>query len=514
VALVPLLTAGAGCSDGGIAGNAGAQGDERADASQGTPDASVDARAGTLDAGAEGVDAGAEVADAGIEGTDDGKGEDEGAERMDAMDEERAVADRDATDACTDEKCDGGCLPDSSACDVNTVVGIITNVTAGDFHTCALLSSGNVRCWGDGSYGRLGYGNIANIGDNETPASAGNVDVGGTVTQIAAGSAHTCALLSTGAVRCWGFGNVGRLGYGNTDDVGDNEPPTRAGNVDVGGSAIRIAAGTTHTCALLATGGVRCWGWNGYGQLGYGNTKIIGDDEAPASAGDVAVGGAVTQIVTGLYHTCALLTTGKVRCWGWGEHGQLGYGNLNNIGDGETPASVGDVDVGGTVTQLGAGSVHTCALLSTGSVRCWGDGQYGQLGYGNTNVIGDDETPAGAGDVQLGGTAIQIAVAGVHTCALLSTGSVRCWGDGQFGPLGYGNTNNVGDDETPAAAGDVDVGGAVARIAVGGRHTCALLSTGGVRCWGDGWRGDLGYGNTNNVGDDETPASAGDVPVF
>ena len=136
------------------------------------------------------------------------------------------------------------------------------------------------------------------------------------------------------------------------------------------------------------------------------------------------------------------------------------------------------------------------------------------LGYGNTEDIGDDETPASAGDVNLGGLAVEIAAGGEHTCALLTTGAVRCWGHGARGALGYGNIEDIGDDETPASAGDVYIGGTAVHITAGAGHSCALLATGAVRCWGAGLTGCLGYGNTEDIGDDETPASAGDVPVF
>jgi alpha-tubulin suppressor-like RCC1 family protein len=386
-------------------------------------------------------------------------------------------------------------------------------LAANIWHTCALLNTGNVRCWGEGRSGSLGYGNTNTIGDDESAASAGDVNVGGTVTQIAAGGGHTCAILSSGAVRCWGGGVSGALGYANTNSIGDDERPVQAGDVDVGGKVVQITTGTDHTCALLDTGAVRCWGGAVYGRLGYGNTNAIGDNETPASAGNVNVGGTVVQISAGVSHTCALLDTGTVRCWGQGEYGRLGYGNTNAIGDDEPPAAAGDVNVGGTVTQIAAGGAHTCALLSTGKVRCWGEGTSG-LGYGNVNSIGDDENPASAGDLSIGGTAVKIATGRNNTCALLDTGVVRCWGSGQFGKLGYGNQNNIGDNELPASAGDVSLGGSVLLIAAGIDHNCVLLRTAGVQCWGSGGMGRLGYGNTNNIGDDETPASAGTVPLL
>lgn len=263
------------------------------------------------------------------------------------------------------------------------------------------MTDGTVQCWGHGASGKFGYGNVRDIGDDETPASAGLVSVGAEVSQISAGGSHTCALLPTDAVKCWGEGANGALGYGNTDSIGDDETPALEGDVNVGGDVVEIAAGGSHTCALLTTGDVRCWGAGDRGQLGYANTENIGDTEAPASAGNVNVGAKVAQVVAGNNVTCALRVDGDVTCWGDGAYGALGYANTENIGDDEEPASAGTVDVGGKVVQLAVRESHVCALLATDSVRCWGRNNLGQLGYGNTNNIGDDETPASAGDVRL-----------------------------------------------------------------------------------------------------------------
>ncbi len=384
-------------------------------------------------------------------------------------------------------------------------------MSAGTFHTCARWTDGTVQCWGHGASGKLGYGNVRDIGDDETPASAGLVSVGAEVSQISAGGSHTCALLPTDAVKCWGEGANGALGYGNTENIGDDELPSSVGVVDVGAAVAELSAGGGHTCAGLADGNVRCWGIGINGQLGYAATETIGDDETPSSAGNVDVGGTVMQVAAGGSHTCALLATGRVRCWGLGFDGRLGYGNTDSIGDDETPASEGDVDVGGDVVEIAAGARHTCALLTTGDVRCWGAGDRGQLGYANTENIGDTEAPASAGNVNVGAKVAQVVAGNNVTCALRVDGDVTCWGDGAYGALGYANTENIGDDEEPASAGTVDVGGKVVQLAVRESHVCALLATGSVRCWGRNNLGQLGYGNTNNIGDDETPASAGDV---
>jgi hypothetical protein len=340
---------------------------------------------------------------------------------------------------------------------------------------------------------------------------------------VSAGDAHTCALLDNGTVRCWGFSADGQLGYGSTTTVGDDESPASVGpvNLGVGRAATAIAAGSYHTCAVLDDGHVRCWGSTFYGQVGYPRTSTIGDDEAPGAVGplDLGTGRTATAITAGARHTCALLDGGDVRCWGDADNGQLGYGNINRIGDDEAPGSVGPVDLGAarTARAITAGAYHTCALLDTGAVRCWGYGLNGQLGYGNTASVGDDETPASVGTVDLGPgrTATAISAGDFHTCALLDDGTVRCWGEGAGGRLGYGNTNTIGDNETPGSVGPVNLGAAGHALAVsaGGAHTCARLDEGTVTCWGDGGNGRLGYCNERSIGDDEFPASVGAVPL-
>ncbi len=150
---------------------------------------------------------------------------------------------------------------------------------AGDEHTCAILTDRTVRCWGKGLAGRLGYGNE----DNVLTAGAGgpvNLGAGRTARAIVAGDFHTCALLDDGSVRCWGFGANGRLGYGSSANV---LSPATAPAVDLGAgrTATAITAGASHTCAILDNGAVRCWGNGVSGRLGYGNQPSIGDDETP-----------------------------------------------------------------------------------------------------------------------------------------------------------------------------------------------------------------------------------------
>ena len=394
----------------------------------------------------------------------------------------------------------------------------------GDIHTCAVLRTRQVLCWGLGVYGALGYGNQRDVGNGDAPSTAGPVDVGQgrTVTAMAAGDNHTCALLDTGQVRCWGDNQMGQLGYGHKDFIGNDETPATAGPVDLGPgrTATAITAGYEHTCAVLDTGRVRCWGSGAQGALGYGGTANIGDDELPTAVGTVnlGTGRTATAISAGLFHTCAVLDTGQVRCWGDGTYGALGYGNTADIGDNESPFLAGPVKLGPgrTAVAIGAGEIHTCALLDTGQVRCWGTNDNGELGLGHTTTIGDNETPDTTGPVDLGPgrTATAISAGHEHNCALLDGGQVRCWGENVDGKLGYPSADqNVGDDEKPDAYGPVDMGATATAVSAGGRHTCVMLVTDHVRCWGLGAHGSLGYGNTTTIGDDETPASAGPVSL-
>jgi alpha-tubulin suppressor-like RCC1 family protein len=397
-----------------------------------------------------------------------------------------------------------------------------TSLSGGARFSCALLSDSSVRCWGWNGLGQLGYGNKTEVGDNEVPASAGPVKLGTGLKPktISSGFYHTCALMDDHSVECWGYSLWGELGYGNHKTIGDNEDPASAGPVNLGSgrTAKAVSAGGDHTCAILDDGSVKCWGRNGFGELGYSTTKQIGDDETPASVGtvDLGPGRTATQISVGGFHTCALLDNGKVECWGRNRDGQLGYGNTKDIGDNETPSSAGTVDLGShRAVQVAAGYSSTCALLDNGKVLCWGEGRAGQLGYGNKKNVGDNETPASVGPLKLGAKAKELSAQGEHTCALLAGGKVRCWGNGHYGELGYGNTKEIGDNETPASVAPVNLHapkGAVA-VVTGGRHTCAALKQGGVRCWGLNSDGQLGYGNTKNIGDNETPGSVGPVKL-
>ena len=179
-------------------------------------------------------------------------------------------------------------------------------------------------------------------------------------------------------------------------------------------------------------------------------------------------------------HTCALVTSGGVKCWGNNYYGQLGNGTYNNW-----PAPVDVSGLNGGVTAISAGEQHTCALNGDGSIKCWGYNYWGQLGDG---TIDDRITPVDVSGLNGGATAV--AADGFHTCALAG-GAVKCWGKNDVGQIGDGTTT------TRLAPVDiVELNSGVTEIAAGQAHTCALTDNGGVRCWGDNDYGQIGDGST------------------
>jgi alpha-tubulin suppressor-like RCC1 family protein len=346
--------------------------------------------------------------------------------------------------------------------------GFIRQVTTGQDFTCALYAAGNVRCWGRNTSGQLGYGHRNSLfGRGNTPDRLPDVELNGEAVQLVAGDFHACALLASGDVRCWGDNSHFQLATGDSEDVGDDEVPGSRSSVQVGGPVVAVAAATNHTCAVVDGGFVRCWGAPVAAPLGYGPGPglYVGDDETPAQAGDINVGGSVLAIETGTDHTCALMASGGVRCWGSGRkdettfRGVLGYEEKESIGDDESPASAGDVAIGGVAVALAGAGRSRCALLDDGPVRCWGRGNTGSLGLGNLEDVGDDETPAEVPVVPLDGPVRQLArsAAASHVCVLMAAGDVRCWGRNDDGQLGLGHTAGVGDDETAGSVSAVRV---------------------------------------------------------
>lgn len=396
--------------------------------------------------------------------------------------------------------------------------GSITQVIAGSANVCALRDDGKAFCFGDNTYGRLGAGRAANLGDLPdqmgSKLAAVNLGTGMLVSKAATGQNHVCAMFTTGQVKCWGRNNYGQLGLGDNNsrdtlsDMGDNLPFV---NLGTNKTAKDIAAGNSHTCAILNDNTVKCWGRNNNGQLGLDSTINKGagsTDMASLSTVDLGSGRTATQIVAGGSHTCAILDTGNVKCWGYNGYGQLGQGNTNNYGSatnttGGNQTIVNSVIVplgtSRTATQLTAGDNHTCAILDNNTVKCWGRSNNGQLGYDATTSVG--ATSGQMGDslnpVNIGAslTATSIVATTNHTCVTRSNGTAICWGAGGNGRLGQGTTANWGTGGnlmTNLPAISVPAGVTFTAIYALNAETCMIGSDQIARCFGQALYGALG----------------------
>lgn len=346
----------------------------------------------------------------------------------------------------------------------SSLISYFSSLAVGDDHSCVLLSSGNVKCWGYNAYGQLGDGSTTT---RSTPVKVLNLE--STVVALSAAEGHTCALLVTGGVQCWGNGTQGQIGDGSRNN--------RLTPVYVNGLASGVAAitaGGTHSCALLTTGGVKCWGDNAYGQLGTNDTT---DRALPTDVSGLSTG--VAAISAGKGHTCASLTAGGMKCWGDNYFGQLGD---NTVKRQLVPTSV--VGLSSSYIQVNAISTstsHTCALLSVGGVKCWGLNTYGQLG---DSTLISRKIPTSVVGLNTG--AVGVSTGRWNTCALLATGGVKCWGT----RLGI---DNAPKDTTPTDVSGLSAG--VNALSSGYDHTCALLTNNTVKCWGWNAEGQLGLGD-------------------
>jgi hypothetical protein len=379
-------------------------------------------------------------------------------------------------------ECDAGYLKCSGEAACCTTSALAT----GDAFTCAVLSTGEARCWGANEAGQLGGGAVS-----PNRPSPGAVALSAAASGIGAGATHACAILASGGVECWGANGAGQV-KGSSSSVSEATPvpsPVTAG-------ATAVVAGAAHTCALVG-GAVRCWG-------DPANNKLGGIPDASGAA--TAIPSGVSSLAAGRNHTCALLATGAVRCWGDGTAGQLG-GAPDGAGL-STPFS-------GGMALLSARWDQTCASsgLSSGVdpdtvVQCWGSGLGAQFGLSvpqpfPTPPLKDaTATPQRAvidKDIEV------LAVGRRHACVQRTGGSfAECFGvENDRGQLGAPNVP-VGSSGAFAVSGNL----VTAEVAVGPDHTCARLTDGTLRCWGANGSGQLGIGNLVDppVGDVVAPS--------
>jgi alpha-tubulin suppressor-like RCC1 family protein len=367
------------------------------------------------------------------------------------------------------------------------------NFSPGSAHTCAVTTAGALKCWGANESGQLGYGDAT---QRLTPPSATvSLGVGRTVARVVVSRAgsHSCALLDDATVKCWGLNSSGQLGYG--DSTNRTSPPAPVVNLGSSNTAKTIAVSGASTCAILDTNLLKCWGSDNGGQLGYSD----GQSRTAPSAAAVALGdvNAAKSVEMGLNHTCVILADNTVKCWGTNSSGQLGYGDTTTrIAPAATVVNLG---TGRTAKRIAAGFNHTCAILDDNTLKCWGANANGQLGYGDAAArLAPPDTPVNLGT---GRTALLITAGNNHTCALLDDGSIKCWGINSSGQLGYEDTNQR---SAPAAlAVNIGTGRLATRLLAGQDGTCVLLTDNAIKCWGVNTTGLFGIGGTGGevVGD-------------
>lgn len=393
----------------------------------------------------------------------------------------------------------------------------VAQISAGSDHSCVVTATSTVKCWGNNTFGQLGNNSFTSsaVPVDVMTSAADSTPLSGVV-QVSAGYGHTCAVMSSGGVKCWGWNGSNPV-YGQ---LGDNTTTSSYTPVDVVTSAadstplsgaLQVSAGFRHTCALMNTGGVKCWGGNGAGQLGNNSTtSVLAPVDVVTSSADSTPLSGVAQVSIGDSHSCAVLESGDLKCWGNNNNSKIGIGGVTNQLAPVSPHTSSSNSNGlSGVIQVVSGGEHTCALMRVGTVKCWGKDTDGQIGIG-TNVGGTTPVPvekpvdvhqAANNTAPLEGV-VQLSAGSEHTCALLDSGALTCWGkNDSFGRLGSGGTHTMSSPTFVVAMGEQSGGvplSAVAAVAAGRSHSCVVTSSGALMCWGSAFYGQLGDGRISD----------------
>lgn len=338
-------------------------------------------------------------------------------------------------------------------------------LTLGDYNTCYVLGTTNVKCWGYNKNGVVGDGTF-------TDATTAKDVTGLTgVASISSGQG-ACAVTTVGGLKCWGVSPVN--GTATKSSAPADLPGLTSG-------VLSVSAGAGQACAVLSGGALKCWGRNMNGELGDGTTT---ESLTPVEVTGLTSG--VASVSVGGGHVCALMKDGGVQCWGQGQLGQVGDNN-SSPDDRLVPTQVTGLTSG--VEAISAGGEFTCALLSIGAVKCWGRGDDGQVGNASNDIVNLAPVQVSG----LTGGVVAIAAGERHACALLSTGAVKCWGANSEGELGDGTTTN---SNVPVDV--IGLGAKVKAVSAGTGSTCVMIAVDDLRCFGTNYYGELGNGTTDS----------------
>ncbi|MFN9069131.1 MAG: RCC1 domain-containing protein, partial [Bdellovibrionales bacterium] len=320
-------------------------------------------------------------------------------------------------------------------------------VSGGNDFTCGLDTSGSVYCWGFNEKGQLGDGSTNFSTKPKKINLSGIVD-------IFSGESHTCAIGANGSLWCWGDNRDGQIG--NNDSNGSAVlNPFQAINSGV----ISGTAGKGHTCVVMDSGALKCWGDGNEGQLGLGDGESYLTPQTIVSSGIVGV-------AAGTWHTCYLKITGKVDCFGNNSFYQLGLGNTTTQ---YSPVEV----INSGANYIAAGSQKTCVIMSSNELRCWGLNTEGSVGNGGGNG-GYVQTPT-----FIQNNVKSVIIDSAHACSLDLNNIVRCWGQNAFGALGNSSTTS---SDIPVIASSVS--NAKNLFLAGSGTSCAVSALDQLFCWG------------------------------
>ncbi|MCC7542974.1 MAG: hypothetical protein IT379_42555 [Deltaproteobacteria bacterium] len=376
------------------------------------------------------------------------------AESCNAMDDDCNLLVDDPVDARLD--CPAGRICRAGAC-----VGVI-DLAGGTWHSCAVLATGATWCWGVNTLGELGTGTAGGFLD---VPQATAVPMGG-FSAVTAGNRHTCGLTPTGEVYCWGDNELSQLAM---FAGAMSATPVR---ITLPGAATAVAAGRDHTCVIVG-GDVYCWGANDFHQTGYADTV---PSPPLATPWEVVQPSPAIGLALGTSHSCAVLASGEVTCWGSSVNGQAGQSMVPRRWQALPVEGITDA------VSASAGHGHSCALHATGRISCWGSDTAGQRGDGGGFGTASP-TPtmvSGIDDARL------VAAGGDHTCTVRAGGATACWGASGRGATGLGSTTPDRDVPTATLLGPTE------RMVAGTDHTCAALLDGTLWCFGANDYGALG----------------------
>jgi len=353
---------------------------------------------------------------------------------------------------------------------------VFSQVSAGDYHSCAIATGGAMYCWGRNDEGQLG------IGTSDSTAHPVPLEVlgGQHYVSVTTGNGFTCGVAASGGTWCWGLSALGALGSSVAGDacVGGQTCVPIPSLVTGGLRFASVGAGATFVCAVSSANAAYCWGYDDQGQLGNGTTSVAGQDAPAPISGQWQF----VSVAGGSGHACALTTGYTAMCWGANERGQLGIGNFMT----QTTATA--VAGGLTFSEITAGTYHTCAITPLGAAYCWGHNHYGRLGNG----LSDNQNQWSPQAVVGGLTFTGVSAGGTHTCGV-AAGAAWCWGNDRYGQLGDG----IADTLVHPSPEPV-VGGLTFRmVSAGIVHSCGVTPDGRVWCWGDNSYGELGDGTTS-----------------